>query len=103
LYLSGNVAGPSVPRAVGTTPLEVRIPELVQSRTIVKVDPFCWKGLCSLLQPATSSTLIGSQLIAVEQTSALVVRLAAKVLLGKEDLPKSATAPFRNWADADLV
>lgn len=29
---------------------------------------------------------------AVERTSAHVVRLAAKVLLGKEDLPKSATA-----------
>ena len=57
------------------------------------VGPFCRKGLCSLLQPATSSTLIGSQRTTVERTSALVVRLAAKVLLGKEDLLKSATAP----------
>ena len=72
---------------------------------------FCRKGLCSLLQPATSATLIQEQHFLVERTSALAVRLAAKVplgkrdllrfalrqigkiLLGKEDLPKSATAP----------
>jgi hypothetical protein len=33
-----------------------------------------------------------AQLLGVERASALVVRLAAKVLLGKEDLLKSATA-----------
>jgi hypothetical protein len=33
-----------------------------------------------------------AQLLVVERASALVVRLAAKVLLGKEDLLKSATA-----------
>jgi len=37
-------------------------------------------------------TLITGQRIAVERTSALVVRLAAKVLLGKQDLPKLAIA-----------
>ena len=65
----------------------------VQSRMVVKVGPFCRKGLCSLLQPATRSRLFGGQHDAVERMSALVVRLAAKVQPGRLDLPKSATAP----------
>jgi hypothetical protein len=65
----------------------------VQSRIIVKVGPFCRKGHCSLLQAATRATLIKEQHFIVERTFALAVRLAAKVLLGKEDLQKSETAP----------
>ena len=38
------------------------------------VGPFCRKGLCSLLQPATRPSLIAGQPVAVEWTSALVVR-----------------------------
>ena len=41
-----------------------------------------------MLQPATRGRLIEEQHFAVERTSAHGVRLAAKVLLGKEDLPK---------------
>jgi len=48
-----------------------------------------------MLQAATIATLIKEQYLLVERTSALVVRLAAigRILLGKEDLPKSETAP----------
>ena len=50
-----------------------------------------------MLQAATRAMLIKEQHFLVERTSALVVRLAArgKILLGKEDLPKSATTPSR--------
>ena len=48
----------------------------------VKVGPFCRKGLCSLLQPATKSAFLKGQHLAVERTSALVVRLTAKVQPG---------------------
>ena len=44
---------------------------------ILKVGRFCRKGFCSLLHPATRSTLMRSQRLAVKRTSALVVRLAA--------------------------
>ena len=57
------------------------------------VGPFCRKGLCSLLQPATRSAFLKRQHVDVERTSALVVRLTAKVQPGRLDLPKSATAP----------
>jgi len=66
----------------------------VQSRIIVKVGPFCRKGLCSLLQPATNSTLIKGQRLAVERTSALVVRFPAKVLLGMHRSTQRAIHPF---------
>ena len=70
---------------------------------IVKAGPFCRKGLCSLLQAATRATLIKEQYILVERTSALAVRLAAigKILLGKEDLPKSVTAPQAGFSGTD--
>ena len=58
------------------------------------VGPFCRKGLCSLLQPATRSAFLKRQHVDVERTSALVVRLTAKVQPGRLDLPKSATAPL---------
>ena len=50
-----------------------------------------------MLQAATKATLIKEQHFIVERTSALAVRLEAiwKILLGREDLPKSATAPGR--------
>jgi hypothetical protein len=51
-----------------------------------------------MLQAATSATLTKEQHFLVERTSALAVRRAAigKILLGKEDLPNSATAPQLN-------
>ena len=55
----------------------------VRLQMVVKVGPFCRKGHCSLLQPATHSMLLRAHRLAVERTSALVVRLAAKVPLGK--------------------
>ena len=42
---------------------------------------------------ATRSALFNGRHAAVERTSALVVRLPAKVQPGRLDLPKSATAP----------
>lgn len=65
----------------------------VQSQMLVKVVPFCRKGLCSFLQAATRSPILKRQRVAVERISALVLRLMAKVQSGRLDLPTSATAP----------
>ena len=65
-----------------------------QQKGLSFVGPFCRKGLCSLLQPATRSAFLKRQHVDVERTSALVVRLTAKVQPGRLDLPKSATAPW---------
>ena len=54
------------------------------------VGSFCRKGLCSLLQPSTNSTLIGAAHIAVERTSELVVRLA------QMEKSSSARRTYRN-------
>ena len=61
---------------------------IIAMRLLISAGPFCRNGLCSLLQPATISTSVQGQHLAVERTSALVVRLAAKVLVGKDDLSK---------------
>jgi len=50
------------------------------------VGPFCRKGLRDPSRPATKRRLIDIEHVVVERMFALVVRLAAKVLPGREDL-----------------
>ena len=62
----------------------------VQSRLIVKVGPFCRKGLSPQGEPPW-----GAHPLHVAAWPSFRPRLVAgrEVLLGKQDLPKSATAP----------
>lgn len=61
---------------------------------LAKLGPFCGKDFAALLQVVTRSPILIGQHVAVERTSALMVRLTAKVQPDKLVLLKSMTASF---------